>query len=113
MKLSSSNGLPRQRRTSLVERSDLLDAFERSGSSAAAFARKHGIRYGTFDAWRRQRRRTAKAAPDFVQIEVSQAVAPVDLIIELGPNARLRLANTSQVALAAQLLQALNSPRSC
>jgi transposase-like protein len=113
MKSSPSDLLPRHRRTGPAERSELLDAFERSGSSAAAFARKHGIRYGTFDAWRRQRRRATKATPDFVQIEVSQAVAPVEVIIELGPSARLRLATASQVTLAAQLLQALNSPRSC
>ena len=114
MKLSSPNGLPRQPRTNPAERAQLLDAFERSGLSAAAFARKHGIRYGTFDVWRRQRRKALSAGPGFVQVEVAQPTqAPVELVIEFGAGARLRLACAAQVALAAQLLQALNSPRPC
>ena len=110
MNLSSSDGLPRQRRTNPAERAELLDAFERSGLSGAAFARKHGIRYGTFDVWRRQRR---KADPGFVQVEVAPAQRSVDLVIEFGTGARLRLATAEQVALAAQLLQALNSRQPC
>jgi|SRR5579872_3122107 len=110
MKLSSSDRPPGQHHTNPAERADLLDAFERSGLSAAAFARKHGIRYGTFDVWRRQRR---KAAPGFVQVEVAPAPESVELVIEFGPGARLRVASAAQVALAAQLLQALNSRRPC
>ena len=110
MKLSSSNGLPRQHRTNPVERAELRDAFEASGLSPAAFARKHGIRYGTFDVWRRKRR---KVAPEVVEVEAVPAPGSVELVIEFGPGARLRVASAAQVALAAQLLQALNSRRPC
>jgi transposase-like protein len=113
MKLSSSDRPPRQHHTNPAERADHLDAFERSGLSAAAFARKLGIRPGTFDAWRRQRRTAARAAPSFVQVEVAPAQGAVDLVIEFGSVARLHLASAAQVALAAQLLQALNSRRPC
>jgi len=110
MKLSSSDGRPRQHRTNPGERAELLDAFERSGLSVAAFARKCGIRYGTFDAWRRQQR---KAAPGFVRVEGAPAQASAELVIEFGAGARLHLASVAQVALAARLLQALNSRQPC
>ena len=39
-----------------AQRQELLDAFDRSGLSAMAFARGHGICYQTFIAWQRKRR---------------------------------------------------------
>ncbi|MFT5466901.1 MAG: transposase-like protein [Verrucomicrobiales bacterium] len=40
-------------RTSREEREAILDEFDRSGISGAAFAKLHGIAYSTFAHWRR------------------------------------------------------------
>ena len=101
----------RHRRTSLTERAALLRAFERSGLSAAAFARQHGLGYSTFYHWRRQAR--TATAPAFVEVDLSPAPVTEGLLIELGPVPRLRLTRAPQVALAAQLLQALHAPTPC
>ena len=39
-------------RTPREDREALLDTFEKSGMSGAAFARLHGIKYPTFACWR-------------------------------------------------------------
>jgi hypothetical protein len=106
----------RARRTDAAQRSQLLAQFDRSGLSAAAFARQEGIHYTTFCGWR-QRRDQAKASPDFVQVELTPSAAPVDLakaevVIEPGV-ARLRLSSPVQLPLAARLLQCLNAPPPC
>jgi transposase-like protein len=63
---------PRRRapRTDASQRAQLLAAFDRSGLSAADFARQHGVHYTTFSGWR-QRRDRAKASPAFVQVELA------------------------------------------
>lgn len=94
------------------QRAQLLAAFDRSGLSAAAFARQHGLNYTTFCGWR-QRRDKTKVSPAFVEVELPAPAAPVELMIELGAQARLRLSSTGQIALAAQLIQTLNAPASC
>jgi transposase-like protein len=93
-------------------RARLLAAFDRSGLSAAAFARQHGLNYTTFCGWR-QRRAEAKASPGFVQVEVAAPAAPAQLLIDLGAQARLPITSTAQIELAARLLQALNANPSC
>ena len=103
--------LVRHRRTSLTERTALLQEFERSGLSAAAFARKHGLGYSTFYHWRRQA--CMATAPAFLEVDLPPAPVPEDLLIELAPAPRLRLKSVHQVALAAQLLQALQAPTPC
>jgi transposase-like protein len=109
--MKHTKSLVRHRRTSLTERAVLLQAFERSGLSAAAFARQHGLGYSTFYHWRRQAR--TATAPAFVEVELPSAPVTEDLLIELGPAPRLRLTSAHQVALAAQLLQALQAPTPC
>ena len=103
--------LARQPRTTATERAAFLEKFERSGLGAAAFAREHGIGYSTFYHWRRQAR--TATAPAFVEVDLSPAPVTESLLIELGPVPRLRLTSAHQVALAAQLLQALQTPRPC
>lgn len=98
-------------RTSPTERAALLREFEGSDLSAAAFARREGVGYSTFYHWRRQARTTA--APAFVELDLSPAPVTEGLLIELGPVPRLRLKGAHQVALAAQLLQALHAPTPC
>ena len=110
--MKTCNGSPRRRaaRTGAAERAQLLAAFERSRLSAAAFARQHGIHYTTFCGWR-QRRDKRPALPAFVQVELPPP--SVDLVIELGPQTRLRITSGSQIELAARLLQAFNASRPC
>jgi hypothetical protein len=106
------NSTLRSRRCkALKRRVELLGAYDRSGLSAAAFARQHNINYTTFCGWR-QRRDKSRNSPAFVEIEVPVASAPVELVLELGV-ARLRLHSNSQIELAVRLLQALNTPQPC
>lgn len=79
--MNTSKALRRRQRTTAVERAQILATFERSGMSAAAFARQHGLHYSTFCAWRRQQ---APISPAFVQIELAPPSAPVELVVELG-----------------------------
>lgn len=102
---------PRSRRTTSSERAELLRAFDHSGLSAAAFARKHQINYTTFCGWRQRRDETSGSpgSPKFVEVELSSAVAPSSsgLVVEVGANIRLRISSDDQVPLAAALLQEL------
>ena len=102
----------RRGRTDAAQREQLLAAFERSGLSAAEFARQQGLNYTTFCGWR-QRRDKTPTSPAFVQVELAAPVAPVELLIEVGALARLRLQSEDQITLAAKLLQHLNAVRPC
>jgi len=117
MKSSSLSRQPGSYHFDADQRAQLLAAFERSGLSGAAFARQQGIHYTTFCGWRY---RQAKAGPAFVQVELSASEPPSEpaascaqLVIELGPVARVRLTSPSQIALAAQLLKTLDSRLPC
>jgi len=107
------NGSARRRRKHInsKRRAQLLAAFDQSGLSAADFARQQGIHYATFWGWRR--RQVKAVSPDFVEVELAAAPAPVELLIELGAPARLRLTSPAQIELAAQLLHRLNAPSPC
>ena len=110
--MKHSNGSPRPHRkpASAKRRKELLAAFDRSGLTAAAFARRHGIQYTTFCGWRQ---RQAKASAGFVEVEVPTPVAPVEVTVELGAQARMHLRSTDQVELAASLIRVLNASRAC
>jgi hypothetical protein len=112
--MKNSNGFPRhrRRRTPPARRAELLAAFERSGLCAAAFARQQGIRYTTFCGWRHRRTKT-EPAPAFVQVELSEPAPAVELLVELGAQARLRLISAAQMELAARFLHHLNALGSC
>lgn len=111
MKRSEGSPGRRRRRTPLQQRAELLAAFEHSEQSAAAFARAHDLRYTTFCNWRRRAKRDP--SPGFVQIELPEATAPAELLVELGAHARLRITSANQLELAAQLLRHLNAPVAC
>jgi len=110
--MKRSNGSPRRLRkfTSPKRQERLLAAFDRSGLSAAVFARRHGLHYTTFCNWRHRR---AKPCPAFVQVELPPPTAPVEVTVELGAQARIRIRSAPQVELVARLLQALNAPSPC
>ena len=95
-----------------AERTRLLAAFDRSGLSAAAVARRHNLHYTTFCGWR-HRRAKATSSPALVEVELAEQVKPVALCIELGPQARLHLRSFDQIELAVALLQRLHAPASC
>ena len=112
--MKSSHGLTRrrQRGTSPNRRLELLAAFEDSGMSAAAFARQQGIGYTTFCGWR-HRQSKAPPSPAFVEVEVAAPAAAVELWIELGAHARLRLTSAAQVELAARFLHRCHTLATC
>jgi hypothetical protein len=112
MKRSTRSPRSRYARAGAARRTRLLAAFERSGLSAAAFARQRGLNYTTFCGWR-QRQSKTKRSPGFVQVELPSPAAPVELVIELSAQTRMRIGSASQLELAARLLQALNAARPC
>ena len=111
MKKNNVSGRRRAPRTDAARRAQLLAAFDRSGLSAADFARQHGVHYTTFCGWRR-RRDQAKAPPAFVQVELAPPAPVSELVMEVGL-ARLRLASPAQIPLAARLLQMLREGQPC
>jgi len=110
--MKRSNGSPRRLRkyTSPKRQEQLLAAFDRSGLSAAVFARQHRIHYTTFCNWRHRR---AKPAPAFVQVELPTPPTPVEVTVDLVAQARIRIRSATQIELVARLLQALNAPSPC
>jgi transposase-like protein len=111
--MKPSHRFPRYRRRAAAQRrTQLLAAFARSGLSAAAFARRHGIRYTTFCGWRHRHTKT-KPSTAFVQVELGEPTAPAELLIELGAHARLRITSAQQFELAAGLLRRFNASTPC
>ena len=102
----------KRQRTDQAQREQLLAAVERSGLSAAEFARQQGLNYTTFCGWRRRRGQTS-TSPAFVQVELAPPATPVELVIEVGTLARMRLQCEGQIALAVKLLEHLNARRPC
>lgn len=101
----------RHPRTSRPQQAALVREFKRSGLSAGAFAREHGLGYSTFYHWLRRARTVT--APAFVEVDLPPAPVTEGLLLELGPAPRLRLTSVHQIALAARLLQALQAPTPC
>lgn len=99
------------RRTTDDARAALLLEFQRSGLSATAFAREHGLGCSTLYHWLRQAR--TAPPPAFVEVDLPPALLKEGLVIELSPAPRLRLTSRHQVELAAQLLQTLQASRPC
>lgn len=106
---------PRERREMLLEE------FEKTGTSAAAFARLVGVRYSTFAAWV-HRRRTGRAVTVGSERPVEPAAlkwveATVDaercsgainaLSVDLPGGARMEITDVAQARIAAELLRAL------
>ncbi len=112
MNTFNGSARPRSPRTDAAQRAKLLAAFDQSGLSAAAFARQQALSYTTFCAWRQKRNKT-KSTPAFVQIALAAPAAPVEVVVEVGAHARMRLHCESQIGLAARLLQQLNMAPAC
>lgn len=103
-------------RYSVAQRQQLLDAFARSGLSAMAFSRHHGVSYQTFIAWLRKQRIAGETLPSgppaFAEVMIHEPVAPqaAGLRIVLPCGTALELTSRAVLPLALELLQSLRSP---
>ena len=113
-------------RTSKERRQAILDEFDRSGVSAARFAKLTGLHYSTFAGWG-SRHRKAKAGSKLATPPVAPArptplrlveavIAPAvqnrnppgpGLLVHLPGGVRLELTSPAQVPLAIALVQGL------
>ena len=95
----------RNQRVSSERREQLLKAFEGSGLTAAAFARRHGINYTTLRYWL-QRASQPTLDPQPRLIEVVQG-APEDgsLDIRLGDACRIKITDSKQARLAVAVMR--------
>lgn len=96
------------------QRAGLLEAFGRSGLSAMAFARNHGVNYQTFIAWLRKRREAELAPPAgeaFAELLLDEpAPAAAALRVTLPCGAAIELASRAALPLAVELLSLLRRP---
>ncbi len=101
-------------RVSKAQRRDILAALARSGESLPQFARRTGLKYSTLANWV-QRSRGSKPSRRPPRLRLLEAVvepsqvsaAGSALVLQLPGGVRLEVADESQVALAARLVQAL------
>jgi transposase-like protein len=102
-------------RTTREQRRLILAEFERSGMSAAAFARRTGLKYSTFAFWvqrcRRTKRPARKAPVRLLEAVLTPSTPTTVLTVLLPGGARLELREAGQVPLAAALVHALE--KSC
>ena len=94
-------------RVSARKRECLLDEFERSGMSAAAFTRERGINYTTFHSWQRRLRAAKKPnSPKLVEVEMEPAPSGA-VELRVGSLTRLDIRSPEQVRIAALLIREL------
>jgi hypothetical protein len=102
-----------------AHREALLDAFERGGTSAMAFARDHGVKYPTFIAWlnkrRARREETAGAVdrPAFAEVLLESSArlstsAPLRVLLPCG--SIVEIGHRAALPLAVELLASLRRP---
>jgi hypothetical protein len=102
----------------------LLEEYEKSGMSGAAFAEHLGIKYQTFATWTQKKRKRAqseqKAPGENHPVQWVEAVVPADprvsengmaLIVQLGGGARMEIADRNGAILAAEILRHLGETR--
>jgi len=116
------------------EREKILDAFEASGMSGAAFAKLHGVKQQTFASWIQKRRRargdydnvekrrelrmggprpknkTSQQKQPFalIEVETSSQTSPNLLEVELPGGALVKLTSPEQINLLKNLLRELS-----
>ena len=104
-----------------LQREALLDAFDRSGTSAMAFARDHGVKYPTFISWLNKRkagRRDDDASanrPAFAEVLLEGAILPsaaitAPLRVVLPCGAAIEIGHRAALPLAVELLASLRRP---
>lgn len=99
------------------QRVSLLNAYDASGLSGPKFAALHGVKYQTFAAWRNKRARLnaspklpAPSPPTFIEVEVPAGRFSDGVAVLLPGGARLHIASTTSVPLAAALIRELAEP---
>jgi hypothetical protein len=109
-------------RASREQRRAILEEFERSGVSAAQFAKNTGLKYSTLAGWlQRYRRAKPRRAPRGVRLleavidpSLSQEGASAGLMIHLPGQVRIELCSLAQVPLVRELIGALQKgPAGC
>lgn len=104
---------------SAPQREALLNEFDRSGLSAMAFCRLHGLVYQTFATWVQKRRRRSAAVPAFAEVivesreEARPAVIDSSLRVSLPGGATIEMSGREQLPLAVELLRQLAAQPSC
>jgi len=103
-------------RASQEQRRVILAEFERSGVSAAQFAKLTGLKYSTLAGWLQRYRRT-KPPGRARQVRLLEAVVeqapgaggqnPAGVVLQLPGGVRLEVTDERQAALAAVLVRAL------
>ena len=109
--------------TPVERRLAVVAEFKRSGLPGTQFAKLAGVKYATLMNWVAQKRAKPTAGngkskvckPLFVEAVVSRKpiAEPAPVIVEFNGGARLCLRDARQIPLAAQLLNALQQPKSC
>ena len=111
----------RVQRTS-EQRALVVEEFKRSGLTLGRFAQLSGIGYNTLWTWLDQAgiklRKPRSKALRLVQAVVSSpclsaSSGTISLRLCLGPEVVVELTNVEQVPLAAELIKALNTSKSC
>jgi transposase-like protein len=104
-------------RTSKEQRRAILGEYERSGESAAGFARRTGLKYSTLAGWLARYRRakpTKPVPPSFRLLEAVVETAPNKvagaLVLQLPGGVRAEVADERQAVLAAMVVRALEQP---
>jgi transposase-like protein len=102
-------------RASKEQRRMILAEYERSGVSAAQFARQTGLKYSTLAGWliryRRSKPQGARAAVRLLEAVVEEnSNDKKPLVLELPGGARMEIKDAQQAALAGALLRTLAKP---
>lgn len=105
------------------KREAILDAFEQSGMSGQAFAEYVGVKYPTFATWVQKRKKArgeyfepkaVKAPLALVEAVLEREESPSGpLEVEAPGGLKVRIARRDDIALAVELLRALQSSQSC
>lgn len=109
-------------RTPREKREQILDEYERSGMSGAAFAALVGVKYPTLASWIQQRRRNGVAASLATAASVhwveavpahEAATMPVTgaLRVQIGAAVWLEVSSAEQALWAGQMLRAMGVER--
>ena len=91
-------------------RDEIIAAYQASGLTQVAFARREGIKYSTFTAWLQGRRRAAQStcavpSPPLRFVEASVPAGGSGLEVTLPDGTRVRGASAREVAEVAQALR--------
>ena len=109
-------------RTPREKREQILDEYERSGMSGAAFAALVGVKYSTLSSWIQQRRKNGAAASlataatvRWVEAvpahEVTTPTTSGTLRVQIGAAVWLEVSNAEQASWAGQMLRTMGVER--